>query len=642
MIKRALLWFGGVGAFQLGALVYLVLFGSFAYQGGSDTSSMRAALQMYAGDLRILFERLWLLDSLVLLLWTLPLGIAYVGFRSRWGRVGWVWMAGAFVIAYVGWVALAALRSPTLLAPVLYGDGSSVTSAGMRLVCSRSGPAWLGLGLLVVVAAIWRLSGPRLAVGAIAFYALVVGVLVGVERYSPRLMLKPGSVVVLLADSLRSDRFTAQHLPAIHPVATRQGAVVVPQVVPPVARTTPAVVSLLTGRLPAETGVTTMFSNEPTFKQAPTVVNAYRNAGYCTVAVGEYPAEMLSKYEFGFETVDVPRVRFKEISLQAVLSNDAFFLASESWVFMRARMGRTMRRLVEGLPTFAAPLQLLRRFEDHVAACGDRPVFALVFADQPHFPYAQSWPYYLEKGAGYAGRFQFGKDDTVSVPKTDAERQHIRDLYDTSLLSTDAAYGRLLAHLEATQQLEHSTVVVSGDHGETLYDQEGVLGHGDRLGSWEGVVVPWVVLGRGRETFASLPGRIQSTRLAPLLAKVNQLVYDVPPALPPDVIYLETDMWLANTGGLPRNRVKYPELSGILTVKDRDADIELDRDFLSTIEFAKHRLWIVDGREWSLEPTATEVIALVDGKRTTQSEFPAVARQYLHRFYPDVAPALLP
>jgi arylsulfatase A-like enzyme len=305
-------------------------------------------------------------------------------------------------------------------------------------------------------------------------------------------------------------------------------------------------------------------------------------------------------------------------------------------------MDPQMQRLFEGLPTFAAPRSMLSRFEALASQCGDRPLFALVFADQPHFPYVQTWPHYLAKGESYTGRFKFGKDDATRGVSSEQDKARIRELYDTSLLSTDDAFARLVAHLLTTGQLEKSTVILTGDHGESLYDSLDIVGHGDQIGEMEGISVPWVVFGVGKKTFATKRKLVQSTELASQLASINGLKYAGTQGLPEGVIYVETDLWMAHTPNVPRHRVRYPELSGLLTLEDKEAHIEVDRAFLPTIEFAKHRLWVVDGKRYTLEPGEGEIRATIDGQRATTREFPDVIRGFMHRYYPDVAPALVP
>jgi hypothetical protein len=301
-----------------------------------------------------------------------------------------------------------------------------------------------------------------------------------------------------------------------------------------------------------------------------------------------------------------------------------------------------MQRLFEGLPIFAAPRSMLTRFEALASQCGDRPLFALVFADQPHFPYVQTWPHYLARGGDYTGRFKFGKDDATRGVSSPEDKARIRELYDTSLLSTDDAFARLVAHLHASGQLERSTVILTGDHGESLYDRLDIVGHGDQIGEMEGISVPWVVFGAGKQTFATKRHMVQSTELASRLAQLNGLTYASTQALPEGVIYVETDLWMAHTANVPKNRIRYPELSGLLTLEDKEAHIEVDRAFLPTIEFAKHRLWVVDGKRYTIEPGEREILATIDGQRASTREFPDVIRSFMHRYYPDVAPALVP
>lgn len=641
-VTRLAAWVATQYVVQLGLLAYFLLFGSFAYLGRSDSRSMQVAMKLFSNELSSLIVRMWATDGLVLCLWSLPLAVAFVGFRSRWRRPGWGLFVAASLCAYFGWFGLAAMKSPSLLSGALYGDGVGVVPSLMIAVCSKQGPFLLG-GLLVLGSlALARLVNRALGLFTLVFYVVVISTLWTFEAPTQKLSLKAGSVVLLVTDSLRSDRFTPEALPRLFAVAEAAGRTTVPEVVPPLARTTPAVISLLTGRLPGETHVTTMFSNTETFAQTPSIISAYKDAGFCTVAVGEYPAEMLSRYQLGFEFVDVPLSRFKEISLQAVLSNDPFILSVESYALLRRALGAELRDLVIGLPLMAAPRELVHRFATAVERCKDRPVFAFVFADQPHYPYAQTWPYYLAKGADYRGRFKFAKDDTSAGALTTDEKQHIRDLYDTSLLSTDGAFGSLAEHLQRNGQLDHSTVIITGDHGESLYDGLGIVGHGDQLGEMEGIMVPWVVLGKGRKQFEGLPARVQSTVLAERLGAINGVAYPHATAvLPAGSIYVETDMWMAETPNVPASRVHYPELSGILTIQDGESDIEVDREFLPTVEFAKHRVWMIDGHQWALKPNGHDVLATRDGAPVDVATFPIEVRDFLFRFYPEVAPALL-
>ncbi|HSL19028.1 MAG TPA: sulfatase [Methylomirabilota bacterium] len=57
-----------------------------------------------------------------------------------------------------------------------------------------------------------------------------------------------------------------------------------------------------------------------------------------------------------------------------------------------------------------------------------------------------------------------------------SERDAVVRLYDAELERVDAAFGRLLATLEAAQLAGRTVVVVTADHGEELFDH-GLLGH---------------------------------------------------------------------------------------------------------------------------------------------------------------------
>jgi hypothetical protein len=502
----------------------------------------------------------------------------------------------------------------------------------MGFLCSLAGAATLALAWLVALGLMARAAGWRPALVA----TLVLGAgglgLFRLETRAPDVVLPPRSVVLLFADSLRYDVPDAQHMPGVAALMRDLKATVVPRVVPPLPRTAPALNALFTGRLPEETGVTTMFSPESTFKQTPSVASLYGKAGFCTIAVGEYPAELLRKLDHGFEIDDTPLVRFREITLQLVLGKDPFALATLSFATLRAAAPAGLGNLLAGLPTFADSRALLRRFGELTRRCGGRPVFAFVFADQPHFPYVQTWPHYLALDGGYAGRYRYLKD-AVSTPATDADRRRIRALYDSAVRAVDASFADLIGTLARGGALAGSTVIVSADHGESLYDRLGIMGHGDQLGELEGIAVPWIVFGAGRPSF-ELPGElVQSIRLTPRLLELNHVdAAPVTPTLAPELIVLETDAWLADTPNVPKERVRYPELSELLTIKDRDAHIVLKPEYRAVVEYAKQRVFLLGADRYAVTPLPDRVAWTRNGAPIAPADLPAPITAYLERY----------
>ena len=465
------------------------------------------------------------------------------------------------------------------------------------------------------------------------------------ENKTADISLPPRSVVLMVADSFRSDHFSSSGTPGLWQLAGEEKAVVLPDVVPPLPRTAPSINALLTGKLPPESGVTTMFSSESTFKQIPSVVSYYRAHGYCTAAVGEYPAEFMRKFDYGFEYIDAPLVRFKEIVLQAFLKKNPFILATMSWGLFRDRLPEEYTNILKGLPIFAAPNRMFVEFGRLVNQCGGRPVFAVLFADQPHFPYVQTWPFYLDLPP-QRSRFQY-LADAYLTPRDDLERQQIRSLYQSALRSADSTFSRYLRHWRDRGMLQQSTVIVTGDHGESLYDRLGIIGHGDQLGEWEGINVPWLVFGAGRTSFTGMQETlgqnlrlIALTNLSQKLLDVNQIRERINPCgregekpclLDPGVISVETGLWMAHTPNLPKNRIRYPDVAESLAVRDKEAQIALKEQYRPVVEYAKHRLWVIDGDRYELWPLDKGLIFRKNNEEISMMLVPQIIRNYLHR-----------
>ena len=72
--------------------------------------------------------------------------------------------------------------------------------------------------------------------------------------------------------------------------------------------------------------------------------------------------------------------------------------------------------------------------------------------------------------------------------------QQIRGLFDGAVASVDDAMARILAELDARGLRERTIIVVTADHGETIFDNEHGQGHGDHLFGDEATHVPLLII----------------------------------------------------------------------------------------------------------------------------------------------------
>jgi arylsulfatase A-like enzyme len=107
---------------------------------------------------------------------------------------------------------------------------------------------------------------------------------------------------------------------------------------------------------------------------------------------------------------------------------------------------------------------------------GDLALF--VHYMDPHSPYQPPAPFDTRFGERYSGMVD--GYNYVSAAKTDADRAHVRALYDGEIAYTDQQIGALLDRLEERGLAAGAVVAYSSDHGEELFER-GAWGHAHTL-----------------------------------------------------------------------------------------------------------------------------------------------------------------
>lgn len=271
-------------------------------------------------------------------------------------------------------------------------------------------------------------------------------------------------ILLFTIDTARADHFSAhgyerETSPTVRELAERGTRF--DRAYAPSSWTLPSVVSMLTGVLPREHGVThaTLESNGsqthiPLSDELPSMVETLRAAGYETVGVTA------------------------NVFLHGGLGFDRGFDDYECLGFV-------------ALP------QLRQALEPRVErlAASSRPFFLWVHVLEPHFPYveqepalAEFWPPPRPRLPERVGPYTVR--DMLQFIREDATGDHlefIEALYDSEIRATDDFLRELLGRLEARRL----AVVVSSDHGEEFFEHGGV-GHGRTLYE-ESIRVPLVI-----------------------------------------------------------------------------------------------------------------------------------------------------
>jgi arylsulfatase A-like enzyme/Tfp pilus assembly protein PilF len=252
------------------------------------------------------------------------------------------------------------------------------------------------------------------------------------------------NVLLVSIDTLRADRLGCYGAPrAATPVLdalARRGARF-PVALSHSPLTAPAHASLLTGLLPPGHGV----RDNGAFvlpAHLPTLAADFAAAGWRSAAfVSGFPLDRRFGFARAFEHYDDRLPRGHDTRRQA---------------FIERRADATTDALLAWLATASAP-----------PGQPARPWFVFLHYFDPHAPYEAPPPYAERAGGAYEGEVAY----------------------------VDAQLGRVLEHLRADGSLEHTLVLVTADHGESL-GEHGEETHGVFV--YDATLrVPWIVAGPG-------------------------------------------------------------------------------------------------------------------------------------------------
>ncbi|MDP8998704.1 MAG: sulfatase-like hydrolase/transferase [Myxococcota bacterium] len=458
------------------------------------------------------------------------------------------------------------------------------------------------------------------------------------------------NILVLAADSLRADRLdsrTAPHLSWLASHGTRFDHAYVS-----LPRTFPSWVTLLTGRHPHHHGIRSMFPRwEERARNFDALPARLAQAGWATGVVSDYAGDIFSRIDLGFGTVDVPQFNFRQLIRQQALEREAPLLP-----VLDSRVGRAAFPVMREMNAAADPSLLAQdavRMMRQLASRG--PFFLVVFFSTAHFPYAAPAPYYGRfTDPAYRGRYKYDKPVGLGheAPPDGRDEKQVQALYDGAVSAIDDAAQSVLDALASDGRMNKTIVVITADHGETLFDAGHGIGHGDHLFGDEGTHVPLVIIDPRRATPHRDASVVRDVDLAPTLYALagvrppNDLdghsldhALDGRP-VPAALAYAETELWFTEEipGLSSALRIPYPGIARLTEVDTRHGDeVVLRREMRALTIVARHRM-VRDDR-WKLVyvPTRTGVRWILFDTRSDPGEERDVAAAH-----PDVVARLQP
>ena len=310
--------------------------------------------------------------------------------------------------------------------------------------------------------------------------------------------------------------------------------------------------------------------------------------------------------------VDVPEFDFRQLVRQHAVERETPLMP-----VLHSRLGRAVFPVMRELNDAADPgmlagdaVRAMRRLESR------GPFFLVVFFSTAHFPYAAPSPYYGHfTDPAYRGRYKYDKPVGLGsdAPADMRDQAQVRALYDGAVLAIDDAAQSILDAAAADGIADHTVVVVTADHGETLYDHGHGIGHGDHLFGDEGTHVPLVVVDPRHPAARREAAIVRDVDLAPTLYALTGVQppadldgQSLAPALegqptPARHAYAETELWFTeDIPGLANDlRLPYPGIARLTEVDSQHGDeLVLQKAMRPLTIVARHRM-VRDDR-WKL------------------------------------------
>lgn len=547
---------------------------------------------------------------------------------SRRGVMTPVVIAGALVSVAM---ARSVAHRPALFEDLLWRRGGLWAGFQVLLVEKLGSRVWdsafAGLVLALVGLTVWRLhhslwASRKLTLAAVAVLA---GAVFGAQRWRHGPVRMHGTpIIVLAADSLRLDHLSSQGYP--RPTSPNIDALVnagaqTAEMFVPIASTTPSWASLLSGLYPHRHGVRDLFPRaEATHLHLRTLPQILHDAGYLTSVVSDYAGETFQRVDFGFDHVDAPPAT----SVEVFADREALQSLPIPLALLTGPWGQRLFPVTRYLPVNADAAMLTERIEAELTRLEqqEKPFFLVAFYSVTHAPFAPPMP---DAAAftrrDYSGKSRYGYElqqlsdlARVGDRPSDAEIEQVRGLYDGSVRAFDREVGVLTARLDR-DGLRERLVVITGDHGENLFEPGTTTEHGKwfRGGSLANRT-PFII--SGLHSPVKLAARASGVDFMPTL--LDAVGVPAPPQLdghsalrtaavePTD--FAETALWLGGTASAPAGALAYPPLTEILEVEAGTHALVLKRRYLETTITAKLRT----ARRW---PWQLVYVPVMDGVR---------------------------
>jgi len=348
-----------------------------------------------------------------------------------------------------------------------------------------------------------RAARPLLfSVGAVAGILLLLAVSgYGGHRASgtevPAGMKKvPKNIVILGSDSLRADHLSCNGYhrltsPNIDRLAAK--GVNFDRCLTPIASTLESLTSIFSSQYPHTHGVRHMFPNramvDQANREAPALGAELQRRGYDTAVIGDWCACVFNELPMGFQDIVVSDFDNFRVYLSEVVFLHHHILP----LFFDNSFGHQLFPKLKSFANYMTPSVVTDQVTDRIKdrAADGRPFLLFGYYSCTHLPYKTPTHYAkLWTDPNYAGphkhelalnvdEFISGTDINEKWRKLPPEEvAQIVALYDGCIRMFDDAVGRVVAELERQGLMDDTIILITGDHGDDLFEPNCTFGHG--------------------------------------------------------------------------------------------------------------------------------------------------------------------
>ncbi|NIM18444.1 MAG: sulfatase-like hydrolase/transferase [Candidatus Aminicenantes bacterium] len=391
------------------------------------------------------------------------------------------------------------------------------------------------------------------------------------------------------------------------------------------ARTLPSWTSVFTSSFPPDHNMRHMFpSIKDTKKNWVTIIDVFNQHNYYTAVISDVAGDFFPNIDYGFQEVIAPQIRVQEILRQRSLEIHSFLMGfiinPVGWTFFPEMWGMTLNK---------DPWYVTEYTKKSIkkALKKKTPFFILYFSSNNHFPYVTKYPYYKQyTPKNYYGRHKYGLSGDIleSFLETKVRKNEIPlvvNHYDSATKLFDDNVGEMLTFLEKCNIEKNTIVIIMSDHGESLYEENNGVAHGDHLmGPYSnsmvfGIYSPF-------EDFKGL--RVEKTvrdiDVAPtILDLLNMPIpecfrgHSLVPVMRGKEFagypaYMETGLWYSTTTPFIDNKIRilYPNIVQILNIEMPSGQIAVKKEYEHLVVESKYRAYQLNERKYIYMPGETE------------------------------------